>query len=234
MNKKDYYITLKNTEKLIKNGHTNFLDFTALKKVKFKLKGLKYKELYPYKESEKVILYKDKKPKIRFIEILCHEKLTHSQILGSLYGTKIDMELIGDIVIYNNHYYIMVLNKAYKLVLNELTMIGKNKINLKEVSNRVLDNYVREYDIKQIIVVSPRIDNVISKLMNISRDKVKTKFMNNEIIVNYELCHKESYILKENDIFSVRKHGKYKFINIVKNTKKDNYIIQIYKYIDKT
>ena len=81
MNRKNYYKALKNMEKLIKEGHTNFLDFSALRKVKSKIKGMKYKEFYPYDESEKVILYRNKKPKIRFIEIICDERLTHGQIL---------------------------------------------------------------------------------------------------------------------------------------------------------
>lgn len=234
MSKKDYYIVEKNIEKLIKEGYTNFLDPSVYKKVKSKIKGLKYKELYPYMESEKIIIYKSKKPKIRFIEIISKEKLTHSQILGSLYSTKIDMDLIGDIVIYNNHYYIIITNKAYKLITNELNAIGKISITLKEVSNRVLNNYKREYQTKEIIVPSPRIDSIISKLINISRDKIKNKFENDEIIINYEPCHKESYILKENDIFSIRKYGKYKFNSIIKNTKKNNYIVKISKYIDKS
>ena len=58
MSKKDYYIVEKNIEKLIKEGYTNFLDPSVYKKVKSKIKGLKYKELYPYMESEKIIIYK--------------------------------------------------------------------------------------------------------------------------------------------------------------------------------
>ncbi len=233
MNRKNYYKALKNMEKLIKEGHTNFLDFSALRKVKSKIKGMKYKEFYPYDESEKVILYRNKKPKIRFIEIICDERLTHGQILGSLYGLKIDMELIGDVVIYNGHYYIMVMNGAYNLILNEFVMIGNNRIILKEVSNRVLANYVREYEVKIVTLASPRIDSVIAKIINISRDKIKSKFSLDEIVLNYEICHKESYFLKENDVFSVRKHGKFKINSITKNIRKNNYTIQMYKYIDK-
>ena len=44
-------------------------------------------------------------------------------------------------------------------------------------------------------------------------------------------CALVYHILKENDIFSIRRYGKYKFIGVVKNTKKDNYIIKYLKYI---
>ena len=50
------------------------------------------------------------------------------------------------------------------------------------------------------------------------------------IRINYELLNKSSYIIKENDIISIRKYGKYRFIGIIKETKKDNYLIEVNKY----
>ena len=54
---------------------------------------------------------------------------------------------------------------------------------------------------------------------------------NKEVIVNYDVMNKNSYILKENDIFSIRRYGKYKFVGIVKSTKKNNFIVRYLKYI---
>ena len=219
-------------EKFIREGYTNFLDLSLFNKVKSRLKGLKYKVYYPYKESEKVIIYRDRKPKIRFLEIVSLEKLRHSDIMGSLYGLNIDGENFGDIVIYGGHYYIMVMNKVYDLVFNGFIMVGNISIKLKEVSNRVLDNYIRNYLIIDIIVPSLRLDSVISKLVNIRRDSLKVKFDNGDIVLNYEVCNKCSYNLKEGDIFSIRKYGKYKFNKIIKKSKKNHYIIECLKYID--
>ena len=49
--------------------------------------------------------------------------------------------------------------------------------------------------------------------------------------VKVRLYNKETGDVKENDIFSVRKFGKYKFIGIEKTTRKDNYIIKYLKYV---
>lgn len=38
--------------------------------------------------------------------------------------------------------------------------------------------------------------------------------------------NKNSYVLKENDIFSIGKYDKYKFIGIIKSVKKKNYIVK--------
>ena len=65
------------------------------------------------------------------------------------------------------------------------------------------------------------------KLGNISNDMIKNK----EIILNYNYLKDGSYKLKNNDVFSIKRIGKFKYIDIIKNTKSGNYIISIYKYV---
>ena len=233
MTKKYYYFIEKNINKLLRNEPTNFIDPGTLKKIIPKLKGIKYNIYYPYKDSDKVIIYINNIPRIRFLEIISYNPLSHREILGSLYGLNIDSELFGDIIITNNHYYIMVIDSIYNLVINELNMIGKNKIKLKEVDINILNNYERQYEEIELIVSSLRIDNVISSIIGTSRDKIKEKFLNDDIILNYEIYHKYNYLLKELDVFSIRKYGKYKYLGILKETKKGNYFIKCLKYIDK-
>ena len=233
MPKKDYYLLEKNINKILRNEPTNFIDPGTLKKIIPKLKGIKYNIYYPYKDSDKVIIYINNIPRIRFLEIISYNPLSHREILGSLYGLNIDSELFGDIIITNNHYYIMVIDSIYNLVINELNMIGKNKIKLKEVDINILNNYERQYEEIELIVSSLRIDNVISSIIGTSRDKIKEKFLNDDIILNYEIYHKYNYLLKELDVFSIRKYGKYKYLGILKETKKENNLIKCLKYIDK-
>lgn len=232
MAKKDYYIIEKNVDKIINLKHTNFLDPSTTKKVCGKLKGYAYKIYYPYKDCDKVIMYTKEKPSIKLLEIISHDKLTHRKIMGSLFNLNINTEMFGDIIIYNNHYYVIILKNIYDVIIKEFNMVGNSHIKLKEVPLNILENYERKYEILEIIVSSVRIDTVISRLTKINRELLKKKFTNEEIILNYEPCNKTNYNLKENDIFSIRKYGKYKFGGIIKNTKKDNYIIKIYKYID--
>ena len=110
-------------------------------------------------------------------------------------------------------------------------MIGNKKIVLEEIDIDILKDYKRKYEEHTIIVSSLRIDNVISKIINTNRKIVLDKINNKEIILNYEVLTKSSYNLKENDVFSIRKYGKYKYIRIINNTKKDNLIIKYLKYI---
>ena len=82
-----------------------------------------------------------------------------------------------------------------------------------------------------LLVSSLRIDNVISKILNTNRDRVLEIIKNKEVLLNYDILSKNSYILKTNDIFSIRKYGKYKFINIINTTKKNKSVIKVLKYI---
>ena len=117
MSKKDYFITEKNINKIINNKYTCFLDPSTLSKVASKLKGYNYQIYYPYKEADKVLIYTKETPEIRLLEIISYDKLTHREILGSLFGLNIDSELFGDIIIDNNHYYIMVMDNIYDLII---------------------------------------------------------------------------------------------------------------------
>ena len=232
MSKKDYYNIEKNRDKIIKGNYTNFLDPSTLNKVKSKLKGYEYKIYYPYKDSEKVIIYTKEKPNIKLLEIVSFEKLTHREIMGSLYNQNIDSEFFVYIIIINNHYYILVMESIYNLILNSFNMIGSIHIKLKEVDINVLDNFKRKYEKIELIVSSLRIDSIISRVIGISRENIKKKFNDNEVFLNYEVCTKMTKELKDGDIFSIRKYGKYKFGGVIKTSKKNHYIIKCLKYID--
>lgn len=228
--KMNNYEIEKNIEKLKKGIPTGFITGNVFNEISKKLTKKEYNIYKPYQESDKIILYKNKLPNIKLYKIESFNDLTHQSILGSLFGLNITSETFGDIVYYNNNFYIYLLDCISDLVLNELNTIGNNHIKLIEVDNNLLENYERNYEKIEIIVSSLRIDTIISRLINTNRDKSKEIIKDKLVTLNYETLTKYDYIIKENDIFSIKKYGKYKFIKIIKKTKKDNYIIWINKY----
>ncbi len=229
--KSDIY-KINNAVEKIKNGkNTLFLDGREFKLVTAKLKKQEYKIYYPYKDSEKVMLYTGKIPNIKLFKIYTVEKLRHQDILGSLFALNIDSSCFGDIVLYNEYYYMFIIEEMALYVKDNLKLIGKSKVDLEEVDLSTLYNYERAYEEHEIIISSLRIDNVVAAIINSSRSKALDKIKNKEVIVNYEVMNKNSYVLKENDIFSIRKYGKYKFVGIIKSTKKNNYIVKYLKYL---
>lgn len=229
--KSDVYKINNAVEKIKTGKNTQFLDGRELKIVTGKLKKNEYNVYYPYKDSEKVMLYTGKVPKVKLFKIYTVENIRHQDILGSLFALNIDSSYFGDIVLYNDYYYVFVSEDLALYIKDNLKMIGNKKVSLEEVDLSVLDNYERKYEEKEMIVSSLRIDNVVSGIINTSRKVALDKIKNKEVVVNYGVMNKNSYILKESDIFSIRRYGKYKFVGIVKSTKKNNFIVRYLKYI---
>lgn len=220
----------KNLNRLYRKETTFFLDPKEQLELAKKLKKEPYQIYKPYPDSEKNIFYIKEEPKVILYEIKSKIPLEHREILGTLFSLNITSELFGDIVITNNHYYIYVLESIAPYIKNNLLLIKNSHIELIEAPLETLKEYHKEYESIEIIASSTRIDTVISRLIQTSRPNIIEKIKNKEIILNYDILKNNSYQLKENDIFSIRRYGKYQYIGIKKETKSKNYIIECKKY----
>lgn len=224
------YIIEKNLNKLNHNQPTFFLDPKQQQELKKKFKKNTYKVFKPYIDSEKNIFYINKEPSVILYEIKTKLPLEHREILGTLFSLNITSELFGDIIITNNHYYIYILENIAPYIKTNLLKIKNSHIELIERPIEILKNYTREYEHIEFISSSTRIDTVIARLIHTSRPNILQKIKDKEIILNYNILKNNSYLLKENDIFSIKGHGKFQYIGIKKETKNKNYIIECKKY----
>ena len=225
------YEVKKNVDKIRRGGYTFFLTPNIYKEIGYILKSNEYNIYYPYPESDKIILYTENIPKVRLFEIDSYFPLTHREILGSLFGLNISNEVFGDIIVDNDKYYFYVMDEISDFILDNLSMIGNKPVKIKEIDIDTLSNYKRKYDSYEVIVSSLRIDNIIARIIGTSRDKVHKMIKDKLVMLNYDILSSNSYMLKDNDVFSIRKYGKYKFIGVINRTKKDNYIIKYLKYL---
>lgn len=218
-------------EKVRRGESTDFLDLNEEHQIVSILNkyNKKYNILKLFPDAEKSIIYTDKYPDISIIEIVCSNLLNHKDILGSLFSHNINICKYGDIII-TDKYYLPILNSIKPYLLSNFNSVGKHKVELSEVDVETISNYHYDYEEKNILLSSLRIDNVVSTLTNCSRNSVDEFFKNKYVFVNYIPVSKKTYVIKENDIIGIRKNGKYKFDSIVKITNKDKYIIKILKY----
>lgn len=224
------YTVEKIVEKVLYSNSTNFVEIKYLNRVKKELKNVKYNIYEPFVGATKIILY-NKMPNIKIYEIVSSNDLRHQDILGTLYSLNISDEMFGDVVIWNNRYFIIILSSIDNYIKSNLTSIKNSKVDLIERNPYYLKDYKQEYEECIIIVPSIRVDVIVSKIINSSRSNALEKIKNGDIYLNYELLTKPTYMLKENDIFSIRKYGKYKFNGIINETKKGNIIVNISKYV---
>ena len=156
--------------------------------------------------------------------------IRHQDIMGTIFKEGLKEDSFGDIVKYNNDFYIFVLPHLADDIKYHMQEIRNERVKITEVDIAIKENFKQEYITKEYIVSSLRIDNIVSTITNESRNSVLDKFKNNEIYLNYEDSVKPTRTLHEGDIFSIRRYGKYKFNSILKNTKKGGYIIEILMY----
>ena len=229
--KSNNYNIEKIIDSLYNKGYTNFLNPKDLSLVKGKLSKGEYKvyELYP--ESNKVILYKKDIPDIRLYKILSKVSLRHQDILGTIFSLGLKEDTFGDIIKYEGEFYIFLLPHLEDYFKYNLVEIRNNKVELELVELDVANCFKQEYVVKEYIVTSLRIDNVASTITNESRNQILDKFKNKEIVLNNDEDIKPTRVLRENDTFSIRKYGKYRFSKVLKMTKKGGFIIEILMYV---
>lgn len=224
------YFTEKNITRFNNIGYTYFLNPNELNIVKSKMKKNEYSIYYPYKDSEKAIIYKKIIPDVLLYEIKCNQEIRHQDILGAMYSLNISPDLFGDILIIDNKYYIYILPIVRNYFESNLLNIRNNHVLLEELDINYLIDYEREYEILEIIVSSNRIDTVISSIIHTARSNINVLIKKKEILLNYDYLKNLDYKLKESDIFSIKRIGKYKYIGIINNTRGNHYIIKLLKY----
>ena len=170
-----------------------------------------------------IVVYKIEYPKTL--------QITHRNILGTLMSLGIKRNLIGDIIINDDCAYFICAKEICDFIELEFNEINRQKITIKKVSYQQLDNILLESKkIETIIVPSLRLDVVVSNGFNEARSKVVDSINLKEVYINNKIITKPDYEVKLNDIISYRGHGRIKFVELGKVTKKNRLVIGIEVY----
>ncbi len=216
-------------EDLKVNNYTKFINPLEFKQIKNKININKYNVYKPFEDCSKVIIYKTL-PDITLLRLTSVEEIRHQEIMKCMFELGIKEDMYGDIVIKDNNAYIYMLPSIKDYILYNFKDYNRKIQDIEEIDIESLNDYEINYEEKEIIVSSLRIDNVISNLLGFSRKEITDKFKDKEVILNYEVITKYTTNLKGGDIFSVRRFGKFKFESIKKETKKGGLVIVIKKY----
>jgi len=224
-----------NIDRIIDNfyskGYTKFLNPKEFLLVKNKLPKRVQNIYKPYNEAVKVIIYKKEIPNIIICKITFNSEVKHTMVLKGLFNLGLKEDTFGDIIIMDNIAYIYLLEELYDYVKYNFEL---NKISINNI-DKIDKDYLKAYEPKfekiELLVSSLRIDNVISSITNDSRKSIISRFKDNHILLNYDILKKNDIYLKDGDVFSIRRIGKFRYNGIIKNTKKGGFIISIYKYI---
>ena len=210
--------------------YTNFINDIKLVNIEKYLKGNKIEyNIYKPGIDKSIIYFGEYDNYITIYKANINSDIKHSDILGKLFSLGIDKDLIGDIIVEDGYFYYTNLTRLNSFLEKELTTIKNYPIKLEKVDEIILNNdHTKTFE---IITSSMRLDNVVSKIMGTSRSKALDYIKDKMILYNLMEVKNESLILKENDIISIRKYGKYKIGKQINTSKKNNIILEVIKYI---
>lgn len=156
--------------------------------------------------------------------------ISHSQILGSVLGSGIKREKVGDIITDNANWQIFVSNQMSSYIKKEVRKIGNVSISFDNVLLAGMLQSKQQYKVIEETVSSLRIDTLIAKIFHVSREKAKEILDNGYVHINFVVETRTTVELSEQDILSVRKYGRLKLHQIKGLTKNGKYKVVVYVY----
>lgn len=157
------------------------------------------------------------------------KKPTHRDFLGSLIGSGIKRETIGDILIQDESAYVICTNEISSFILYNLERVGNIPVKLK-IAEQVNVSDENE-KIINATVASLRLDSIISAGFRISRTKAAELIKSGKVRINWEEKDLTSKTIKQSDVISIRGKGRIILEEITGNTKKDRIKITIRKFV---
>lgn len=181
-------------------------------------------------ESEIQNLYPIRIVKITPVHVKFAEELGHRDYLGALLNLGIERSKLGDILVQEKSAYVFVNETLADFIVSELVKVC-HTIVLPQIVESAEFIYEPKFEIVKGTVASVRLDSLLSLAYNSSRSKLTGLIEGARVYVNGKLITSNAYHIKDNDIISVRGMGRFQFRQIVSETKKGRYYVELYKYI---
>lgn len=158
-------------------------------------------------------------------------KLDHRNVLGTLMSLGITRDLIGDIDVSEKWGQIIVNERIADFIVNNLRQINHTNIDLKVKKIGEILIFERQFEQKEIVIASDRLDGAIGKIFGHSRQLSLDMIRQKKVRLNYQEVTKKDCRLAQGDIISLRGKGKARIISMDEKTKKGNIkmIVEIYK-----
>ncbi len=146
--------------------------------------------------------------------------IEHKHVLGTLMSLGIKREVIGDIVIdEKKDIYFACTNEISRFLTTELQFINKAKIELEKIDYNIIN--IINYEEKEVLVSSYRLDCVISGVYNISRNKSLEIIKDGLVYINHINNMNVSHMVNIGDEINVRHYGKFKIDRFNGTTRSD-------------
>ncbi|HWT74248.1 MAG TPA: YlmH/Sll1252 family protein [Mobilitalea sp.] len=157
------------------------------------------------------------------------DSLNHRDFLGAVLNLGLDRSKIGDILINDNEGYLFAHNGISEFITDQLIKVKHTLVRASLIEAKDFD-YKPKFTEVIGTVSSVRLDSILSVAFHSSRSSLAGLIEGGKVYVGGKLILSNSYVLKENDIVSVRGLGKFIFAGTSYQTKKGRYSVKILLY----
>jgi RNA-binding protein YlmH len=169
---------------------------------------------------------------IKFIKIETNSKFytfEHRHFLASILSTGLKREKLGDLIVEDGNGFTAIYSGLFDFLTLHLLSIGKSKVTLKEIESfKIPASKFKKID---FLLSSLRLDLIVSVLTNSSRSDGLKLINSSQVMVNYRIKTYKSLMIKENDVISIRKYGKFIFLGSDGESRKGKLKGKFKKYI---
>lgn len=148
------------------------------------------------------------------------EKLTHRDVLGALMSLGAKRSKLGDLIVDDENIFVFSEETIVPYIVDNLSMVRHTAVTLDVLEERQI-SYEPNFEEKEAIVTSNRLDAVIAAICKISRATSRKLIADGKISVNGAECLHNTYYCKQGEVLSIRGFGKVRFGEILGTTKKD-------------
>lgn len=237
----------KTKNKLVNTEFLNMYQENIIRKELERIKAKNYTLTGGYSEAESkiLIMYPEKITEemakenitsiIKVIKIqLPNEqkgKYQHRDYLGTIMQFGLERERIGDIIVYEDEAYVIVLSENAQYIKDSLQTTKKFKKSKIEIID-IVEMKVKkpEFEEIKISVSSQRLDNFISEICKISRSETTRLIASELVSINCKIGTKQTKTVEIGDILIIRGKGKFIVSDFLDINRKGKQVVIVKKY----
>lgn len=173
---------------------------------------------------------------ISFIKITADKfsSFTHRDCMGAILACGLKREIIGDISLINSQLaYVAVYNRdeLAEYICSQVKRIGRATVKCQVMQEGFIPDIKREFEIINFTVASPRLDSIVAGVANTSRSVASKLIKEGSVTLNHQIETRVDLTLKFNDVFSIRKIGKFVVLQDGGLNKKAKLKVNIKKFL---
>lgn len=158
------------------------------------------------------------------------DALSHRDYLGAILNLGIERCKFGDILLDHQNAFLFCTLAMSEFLCRELTRIKHTSVQCMVESYKEAAISPRLEIIKGT-VASVRLDALLALAFKESRSSLTSLIEEGKVFVNGRLTTSNGYVVKEGDIISTRGYGRFRFKQILSQTKKGRNFIELEKYV---